>query len=66
MECSWQTLHSIFCGQTVSAPWSRILSNRDRKVMTVMEAARMSLTGSATKTANTGSGRMWGRRKIRG
>ena len=36
------------------------------QVMTVMVAARMSLTGSARKTAKTGSGRMCGRMKMSG
>ena len=49
--------------QTFAAPRSRILSNRDRNVNTVILAAMMALTGSARKTANTGSGRRCGRRK---
>ena len=42
------------------------MSNRAKKVMVVMVAARMSLTGSARNTPNTGFGSRCGRMKMSG
>ena len=46
--------------------WFNIPLKRLKKVMVVMAAARISLTGSARKTANTLSDKKSGRIKIRG
>lgn len=51
---------------TFAAPRSRIPLKREKKVMVVMMAARISLTGSARKTPNTGFGSRCGRMKMSG
>ena len=51
---------------TFPAPLSSILSKREKKVMAVMVAARISLTGSARKTPRHLSAVKQGRIKISG
>ena len=67
MEDQWKRETSLYriSGEERSF-WFNIPLKRLKKVMVVMAAARISLTGSARKTANTLSDKKSGRIKIRG